>query len=370
MFKNYFKIAWRNLLRSKGYTLINVGGLAAGMTVAILIGLWVYDELHYDTYSDNHARVARVMQKQTTNGVVDAFDAVPFPLGKELATTYGRNFKYLAMASWASDHILSLGDKHLLQSGMYIDKDGPKILGLKMRAGSGEGLKDMHSILLSASVAKALFGGQDPINKMIKLDNSQDVKVTGIYENLPANVTLQNLSFLAPWDLYVSTEQWVQNARDNQYWDNNSFQMFVEIADNTTFDAVNKNIIESKQLHVDEDDKKYQSRIFLHPMRDWHLRSHWDNTGHQTGGAVEYVWLFSIVGIFVLLLACINFMNLSTARSEKRAKEVGIRKSIGSLRIQLIGQFYSESLVIVFLAFLISIVLALLVLPVVQSVSE
>ncbi len=369
MLKNYFKIAWRNLRNSKVSSVINIGGLAVGMAVAMLIGLWIYDELSFDTYNKHYDKVAQVIQRQTFNGTVFTQDAIPVPLGSELQTRYGRNFKYLVMASWQGDHILSVGEKKLSEKGMYMDKDAARMLTLEMLKGNYNGLQEPNSILLSSATAKALFGEAEPVNQLLKIDSKLTVKVTGVYKDLPFNTTFRELQFIAPWRLYVSSEQWIKEAEDNHRWGNNSFQLFAQIADNANFETVDKQILHAKLDRVPPEDKKYQSLISLHPMKDWHLRSHWEN-GVQTGGLIEYVWLFALVGAFVLLLACINFMNLSTARSEKRAREVGIRKAIGSLRKQLIAQFYSESLLVVLIAFGISVLLVQLVLPWFNEVAD
>lgn len=360
MIKNYFKIAWRNLLKNKVSSFINIGGLAIGMAVAMLIGFWIYDEMSFDHYHQNYSRIARVMQHQTSNGKIYTGMAIPFPLGQELRDKHGSDFKYIVRSSWQGDHILSLGEKKLIQGGAYMDADVAKLLSLKMLKGADDGLKDMNSVLLSAAAAKAVFGDAEPINQVIKIDNKQDVKVSGVYEDLPANTTFKDLNFIAPWELYVASEPWVK--RSMTQWGNNSFQLFAQIADNTDFETVSKHIINTKLDKVPPEDKKYNSLIFLHPMKDWHLRSTFEN-GKNTGGLIEYVRLFLIIGVFVLLLACINFMNLSTARSEKRAKEVGIRKAIGSLRKQLIGQFFTESLLVVVMAFALSLIIVQVALP-------
>jgi putative ABC transport system permease protein len=360
MLKNYFRIAWRNLLKNKVSSIINIGGLSVGMAVAILIGLWIHDELSFDRYHTNYDHIAQVMQKQTANGQIFTGVAMPFPIGKELQNKYGSNFKYIVMTSWGGDHILSTGATKISREGIYMDKDAPALFSLKMLKGNDNALKDPHSIILAASTAKIIFGDADPMNKLMKIDNKEDVKVTGVYDDLAYNTHFRSTKFIAPWDLYVASEPWVQ--RSSGQWDNNSFQVFAQIADNTDFATVNKKILNAKQNNVAAEDKKYNAQVFLHPMKDWHLRSHWED-GIQTGGLIEYVQLFTIVGIFVLVLACINFMNLSTARSERRAKEVGIRKAIGSLRGQLIGQFYSESLLVVAFAFVFSLILAQLTLP-------
>jgi putative ABC transport system permease protein len=367
MLKNFFKIAWRNLLRNRKSSLINISGLAIGMAVAMLIGLWIWDELTYDRYNTNYDRVAQVYQHQTWNGTVYTQQAMPFPLGAELRNSYGDNFKYLAMASWEGDHMLSKDNKHLYKDGIYIDKDGPRILSLKMIKGSADGLTSPNSLLISESTAKAFFGDADPMDQPMKIDNKLDVKVTGVFADLPHNTSFKDLKFIAPWDLYKTSEGWLKDAATQ--WGNNSFQCFAQINDNTNFAAVNRGVEKAKLNKVAPEDKKYNSRIFLHPMKDWHLRTSWKE-GILTGGQIEYVWMFAIIGLFVLLLACINFMNLSTARSEKRAKEVGIRKTVGSVRSQLIGQFLCESILIAFIAFVVSILLTLLVLPWFNQVAD
>jgi putative ABC transport system permease protein len=360
MFRNYFKISWRNLLRDRSASLINIGGLSVGIAVVMLIGLWIYDELSFNKNFENYDRVAQVMQHATANGYVYSENSMPFPIGRELQTTYGSNFKYVVMASYQGDHILTAGDKNISKNGIYMDVDGARLLSLKMLKGTRDGLKNPNSILLGASAAKSFFGDTDPLNKVLKIDNKTSVKVTGIYEDLPFNSEFQGLDFISPWDLYITLETWIK--ANSSKWDNNSFQTFVQIADHTDFKSVDKNILYAKSNRVDPADKKFKFEVFLHPMRDWHLRAHWEN-GAKTGGLIENVWLFGLVGIFVLLLACINFMNLSTARSEKRAREVGIRKAIGSLKRQLIIQFYSESILVVIFAFLVSIGLVELFLP-------
>jgi putative ABC transport system permease protein len=363
MIKNYFKIAWRNLIKNKGYSAINVGGLAVGMGVAILIGLWIYDELSFNKYHQNYNRIAQVMQNQIVNeGVIETDNYIPFPLDKELKNSYGDNFKYLVMASFERDHILAFKDKSITKSGMYMDTDAARLLSLKMLAGTADGLIETNSILLSASLAKTLFGNTDPLNKILKIDYKQAVKVTGVYEDLPFNTDLKNLSFIAPWELFVASNEWVQSSRDNNLWDNNSFQLFAQIADNVDFESVNKKIIHSKLDKVDAETKRFNAEIFLQPMSKWHLYAAFKN-GINTGGAIQFVWLFAFIGVFVLLLACINFMNLSTARSEKRAKEIGIRKAVGSVRLQLVYQFLSESLLVVVFAFIMALLLVQFSLP-------
>ncbi|WP_229598226.1 ABC transporter permease [Runella aurantiaca] len=373
MLRNYLKIALRNLAKNTVYSFINIGGLAVGMAVAMLIGLWIYDELSYDKYHQNYDRLAQVMQHQTFNGHKGTESSIPMPLVNELRTKYGSDFKHLAMATWQGARILSYEEKKITRSGNYMDVDMPRMLSLKMLKGNYDGLKELNSVILSASTAKSLFGATDPMGKIMKLENKMDVKVTGVYEDLPFNTSFRDLKFIAPWKLYVSSQKWVQRAFDENQWGNNSFQLFAQIADNavvrqsdmTKLSAKIKNV---KWDKVDAEEKKFKAEIFLHPMSDWHLRSNWEE-GVKTGGFIQYVWLFAIVGGFVLLLACINFMNLSTARSEKRAKEVGIRKAVGSIRAQLINQFFSESYLVVAFAYVGAILFILVLLPWFNEVS-
>ena len=365
MLKNYLKIALRSINRNKGYSLINIGGLAVGMTVAMLIGLWIMDELSFNKYHTNYERIAQVWQSQIFNGEIITDRSVPIPLGHELAKSYGNDFKYVSLSSWFGDHILSHDLTSLSKSGAYMEVDAPKLLDMKILKGTQDGLKDPNSILLSESAAKAFFGDKDPLNQLIKIDGRLDVKVTGVYQDFPFNSDFTSLQFIAPWELYMTSQEWLKYAKEQ--WGNNSFQLFVQIADKADMKQVSEKIKNVKYDH-DEGEREFKPVIFLHPLKDWHLRSSFQN-GVQSG-PIQYVWLFGFVAVFVLFLACINFMNLSTARSEKRAKEVGIRKSIGSVRKQLITQFLSESILIVVLAFCFAIIFISLSLPLFNQLAE
>ncbi len=366
MFRNYFKIAIRNLIKSKGHSFINIAGLSVGMAVAILIGLWIYDEISYDHYHKNYGRIGMIMQNQDFNGEIQTWTSEPFPLGDELRSNYASNFKYLVMSTWPGGHILSYGDKKFSKDGNFFSEQAPEMLSLKMEMGTRNGLKDPSSILLSASVAKSFFGNEDPINKAMQIDNKMTVKVTGVYEDIPSNSTFSNLGFIAPWDLYI-------NSLDNKKelpsaWGMNAFLIYGQIADNMKMEEVSAKIRDAKFNKVDLADKKFKAALFLQPMSKWHLYSDFKN-GKNAGGRIQYVWLFGTIGLFVLLLACINFMNLSTARSENRAKEVGIRKTIGSLRKQLVLLFFSESLLVAGIAFGFSLAIVQFALPFFNEVS-
>ena len=367
MIRNYFKIAWRNLVKSKGYSAINIGGLAVGMAVAMLIGLWVHDELTFNQYHKNYERIAQVMQHASINGKTETQAANPALMGPELRAKFGSDFKYVVQSSWTNSHLLSVENKHFTQLGKFFEPDAPDMLTLKMVRGTRAGLKDPYSIMLSASVATAIFGNEDPINKTIRFDKTYDVKVTGVYEDLPGNTSFREIKIMMPWDLWLIQNKWASEMEDP--WGGNFTQTFVQIADNADMDKVSAKIKNVKLDNVDKEEAKYQWIVFLQPMRKWNLYNEFKN-GLNIGGNIQYVWLFGIIGVFVLLLACINFMNLSTARSEKRAREVGIRKAIGSMRWQIIKQFFAESYLVVLLAFVLSVVMVTLLLPLFNEVAD
>ena len=181
MFKNYFKISWRNLRKNKMHSFINIAGLASGMAVAILIGLWIYDEVSFDKNFANHDRIARVIQNVTNNGEVQTWNSVPYPLAEELRKNYGSDFKHVVMGAGAGDHVLSLEDKKLTRRGIYFEKGAIEMFSLKMLQGNRNSLDDPSSVILSFSAARAYFGDADPVNKVMKIDNEFDVKVTGVY---------------------------------------------------------------------------------------------------------------------------------------------------------------------------------------------
>lgn len=359
MIKNYFKIAWRNLRKNKVYSSLNIVGLAIGMAVALLIGLWIWDELSFNHYHRNHNRLAYVMSTQTYNGVTETFPNIVVPLENELRTKYAGDFKKLSL-TWNSTNILAAGDKKISASGKWAQPDLPEMLTLTMQKGTLESFKDPSTLLLSQSLATALFGNTDPLNKTVKVDNRMEMKVGGVYDDLPRNTTFNETKYLLPW--YAKENRWNTQSTN---WRNHGCELIVQINDNADFDKTSDKIREVINPNI----KEFKDYTSLHPMDQWHLYSEFKN-GKVAGGPIQFVWLFGLIGIFVLLLACINFMNLSTARSEKRAKEVGIRKAIGSLRRQLTLQFLAESLLICFLSFVLTIILVQLSLPFFNSLSD
>ncbi|MEX6690824.1 ABC transporter permease [Danxiaibacter flavus] len=367
MLKNYFKLAWRNLVKSKVYSLINVLGLATGMAVAMLIALWIWDELTFDRYHTNHKQLAQVMTTFIDNdNKMGTGRAVCMPIGNELRTKYGSDFKNVAMASWNFGHVLVVGEKKISNTGMWVEANFPSMFSLKMQKGNINALDDPSSILINATMAKTLFGNVDPMNKTVRIDNKDDYKVAGVFEDFPRNTTLYDSRFFLPWKKYITTEQWLKDAATQ--WNNHSWQAYVQVADNIDMDKETQKIKDIVMVHkVAATDGKEQAVLF--PMDKWRLFSEFKD-GKATGGRIQFIWLFSVIGVFVLMLACINFMNLSTARSEKRAKEVGIRKTVGSVRGQLIGQFLMESVLVAFVSFIFSIILVIVLMPLFNKLAD
>jgi ABC-type antimicrobial peptide transport system permease subunit len=293
------------------------------------------------------------------NGKMETDNAVCMPIGNELRTKYGSDFKNVAMASWNFSHVLAVGEKKITERGMWVESNFPSMFSLKMMKGNINALADPSSVILSASLAKTLFGNADPMNKTVKLDNKDSYKVAGVFEDLPHNTTLTEAKYFIPWKKYITTQAWLKDAATQ--WNNHSWQAYVQVADNINMSKETEKIKNIVMAHkVAATDGREQAYLF--PMNKWRLYSDFKN-GKPAGGRIQFIWLFSIIGVFVLLLACINFMNLSTARSEKRAKEVGIRKTVGSVRSQLIGQFLSESVLVAFVSFAFSILLVTLLMP-------
>jgi len=367
MFKNYFKTAWRNILKNKIYSIINILGLAAGMAVAMLIAFWIWDETTYDKSFANHEQLAQVMTTFIHNdGTMETMPAVCMPIGDELRSKYGSDFKNVSMASWNFGHVLVVGEKKISEQGMWVESNFPSMFSFKMIQGNIHALNDPSSILINASLAKILFGNANPINKTIRLDNKENYNVAGVFNDFPHNSTLYDSKYFLPWKKYITTEQWLKDAATQ--WNNHSWQAFAQVADNINMDKETQKIKDVVMVHkIEKSEGKEQTHLF--PMDKWHLYSDFKD-GKIAGGRIQFIWLFLIIGVFVLLLACINFMNLSTARSEKRAKEVGIRKAVGSLRAQLIRQFLSESVLVALVSFVFAIIFVILLMPLFNNLAD
>ncbi len=365
MFKNYLKIAWRNLKRDKSNSFINIGGLSLGIAATLLIGMWVYNELSYNQEITNYKSIAQVMQNQTFAGEINTSNNQPMQLAPVLRDKYGDHFKHVVTSSFTNSRLLSYNENKISRPGNFMEPGITDMLGLNMLEGSYTALEDPSSIILSKSTSEALFGDESPMGKTIELGTTMKATVAGIYDDLPINSDFRDLTFIAPWHLLKTT----QNYEERLGWGNNWFQTFVETQNGSSMKEISAIIKNAKFDNIDASYQRTKPEVFLHPMDQWHLHSEFEN-GIVVGGRIEMIWLFSIIGIFILLLACINFMNLATARSVKRSKEVGIRKTIGSQRKQLVFQFFGESLLIVLLAFIVSVALTIVMLPFFNALIE
>jgi putative ABC transport system permease protein len=373
MIQNYFNIAWRNLVKNKLYSLINVGGLALGMLVAMLTGLWVFDELSYNWNHTNYEHIAQVYRRNTERLEQKTYssEGVPQPVAKVLKENYGHLFKQIVLVWWETPYNIQIGDRGFVKTGQFIDSGLIDMLSLKMLRGGTESLNDYRAIILSQSTARALFGDHDAVGQSIQLDGKMEFTVTGVYADLARNSTFGHIQFFGNFEGLKAFNAGVKANENN--WENTACRIFVHTADGVTVEQASAAIadlyLKDTPEQVAQYSKKYKTTAWLHPMKDWYLYSDFVN-GNPAGGRITFVWLFAIVGMFVLLLACINFINLSTARSEKRAKEVGIRKAVGSLRSQLINQFLSESVLSVSLAMIIAVLLVTLSLGTFNSFAD
>lgn len=355
MTRHHFLIGFRNLLRNKGYSSLNIGGLALGMTIAILIGLWLYDEVTFNEVHNQKEHIVQILRKNTAQGETYINKSLPGKLGPVIEEQFQDLFDQVVIVRGRLvERAFAYGRKKFSQKGYYMQDGGAEMFSLKMIHGSRKGLKDLNSILLSSSLSAKLFGEADPIGQFITMDNEIDLEVTGVYEDLPWNSTFKEASF------FISLERFYSGIPSQFAWDNYNMWIFSKLSEKATPQTASESIEHLMKGHTGNENG--YPTAFAHPMTDWHLRSDFDNGVPVMSEAMKFIILYGMVGTFVLLLACINFINLSTARSEKRAKEVGIRKTFGSARLELIRQFLIESFLYVFFAFLLSLLAATLLL--------
>ncbi|MGB3152756.1 MAG: ABC transporter permease, partial [Maribacter sp.] len=352
MFKNYIKIAWRNLWKNKGYSLLNIFGLAIGITCAAMILLWVEDEVGYDKDFAKQDVVYYIPTNQQYDGEWRTFfEATPGPLAEilkqEVPGIVG------AARTKSEDFLFQVDDTAINKNGRYADPDFLSIFSLTFVEGNLEtAFNDVDAIVISQETATQLFGENiSAINKVVKINNENNYTVSGVYEDLPNNVTY-TFDWLAPFERFAEGKEWVNG------YGANFADTFVELSPEANFDIVNQKVKAILPMKTEDD----ETFAFLFSMKDWHLRSSFEG-GKQIGGQITYVRLFSLIAIIILLIACINFMNLATARSEKRANEVGVRKVLGSGRKGLISQFIAEAIITAALSAVLSVLLLKLLVP-------
>ncbi len=362
MLITYLKTAWRGIVRNKVYSGLNIFGLAIGMAVALLIGLWIYYQCSFDRFTPGYAQAYQVKYNFQDNGAVNTQPEIAIPLADALKNDVPE-IACVALAFGPDNYgsgsdILRVGDKKISPVELTAGEDFLKIVQLPLLEGRADkALSDPNGIVLTASVAKALFGDTDPMGKVIRASDYVNFKVTAVLKDLPPNSTLQ-FGCIIPFS-YMSAGGWVKTASTN--WNHNFFKLYASLKPNVSYAQVAPKIKGLVEKYAPSTYSTLKQQVIMQPMADWHLYSVYKN-GVAAGGLIDYIWMFGVIGILVLVIACINFTNLSTARSEKRAREVGIRKVIGSSREALIGQFLMESVILTFLSFVLSLLLIQLVL--------
>ncbi|MGK6350394.1 ABC transporter permease [Parapedobacter sp. DT-150] len=355
MLKNYLKIAWRNLVRNKVYSLINILGLSIGMASCMLILIWIQNEVSHDQFHEKKDRIFIANNSDVNEGVKNAWAWTPNILAPTLKQDYPEVEDAIRVDDYNS-FLFTVGDKKQKQSGAFTDPGFLTTFSFPLKQGDPQtALNETYNIVLTEKLAKNLFGDGDAMGKIIKIDSADNFTVSGILKDLPGN-TRFDFDYLLPWDYSVRL-----GWRDSS-WGNNSLQTFVLLKEGVSHAAFDQKIKSITKDHL-ADNPLYKNReVFTQPLTDAWLYSKQEN-GQYTGGRIEMVRLFSIIAVFILVIACINFMNLSTARSEKRAKEVGIRKVVGAQKGLLIGQFLGESILLACIAFVFALAIVFFTLP-------
>ncbi|MDQ2721100.1 MAG: ABC transporter permease, partial [Bacteroidota bacterium] len=358
MLTNYFKTTFRNLWKNKGYSFLNIGGLAIGIACAGLIFLWVEDELNFNDYFNNRENLYKVKDQQTYDGSTFTFDATPGPFAAGIKAEIP-GIKNTARTTWGNNILFSLNDKPISEKGLYVDAPFLTMFQLQFVQGNAQHAFDqLHSLVVSEKMAINFFHTTNVVGKKLRVDNKQDYVISGVIKDLPENVSFR-MDWLAPFKIYEDQNAWLQQ------WGSNGVVTYVETQPNANVDAINKKLygyVQTKQ-------KEASARMSIYPMKRWRMYDSFEN-GKEVPGRIKYVNLFSLIAWIILIIACINFMNLSTARSEQRAKEVGVRKVMGAAKIKLISQFIGESIFTSMLSAVVAIALIYIFLPAFNSLVE
>lgn len=352
MLKNYIIVAWRNLLRNKAISAINILGLSLGLTSVILILLSVANELSFDQFHEKKDRIYAVWNRNMLSDRMNCWPTMSAPVAPAMKQEIPEVKDAIRM-TYTNPSLVSYKDKKMMLRGSYADPGFLTTFSFPLLKGDAHSvLNNVSNIVLTESAAKKLFGNEEPMNKIVKFDNTENLVVTGIIKDLPNNTSFY-FEYLVPW------ENLVKQGRDYPYWGNNFCQTFVELKPGASEDVVNSKI---KNMVITHANYETKNELFLHNIKKWELYSKFEN-GKIVGGRIDYVRMIATIAAFILLIACINFMNLSTARSERRAKEVAIRKVIGATKKSLIWQFIIESMIITFISLVVAIILAWWLLP-------
>ena len=359
MLRNYLKTAWRNLVRNKAFSAINIMGLALGMACSLLIMLWVQDEKSVDGFHVNGKQLYQIYERNFFDGKVNAGFPTQGLLATELKRVipeiqYASGLEYAAQSG--TKNTFEAGDKINKMEGRFAGEDFFKMFSYPLLQGNANtALSAPGGIAVSRNMADQFFGSAEKaMGKAIRFENDEELKITAVFENMPANASM-HFDFFRTWPDFIKQNDWVNN------WGNTDPDTYIQLrkeADPVKTEAKIKDFI----YRYKEKSKAFRTELALLPFPEKYLHSNFKN-GYTDGGRIEYVRLFSIVAVFILLIACINFMNLATARSVKRSKEIGIRKVAGAVRSSLIKQFIGEALLVTFFAIIIAVVLAAILIP-------
>jgi len=360
MIKNYFKIFFRNLWKTRGYSFLNIGGLAIGIASASLIFLWVEDELTFNDYFKNREHLYKIKDRQTYDGSTFTFDATPGPLAQSIKAEIP-GIKNTARTTWGNTALFSLDDKSIYKQGLYIDSSFTTMFPLNFIKGNpAKPFSQLYSLVISKNMAENFFGTDDVIGKTLRVDNGDAYTISGVFNNLPKNISFK-FDWLAPFKIYEEKNQWLQQ------WGNNGVLTYVETEPNVDITAINKKLYGYVQTKA----PGTIAKMFIYPMTRWRMYDSFDkSTGREIEGRIKNVKLFSLIAWIIIIIACINFMNLSTARSEQRAREVGIRKVAGAGKLKLIGQFISEAMFMAILSAILAVGIMYISLPAFNTLVE
>lgn len=358
MIRNYFKTTFRNLWKNKGYSLLNIGGLAVGIACAGLILLWVEDELTFNHYFSNRDNLYKIKDRQTYDGTTFTFDATPGPLAQGMKAEIP-GIKNTARSTWGDNLLFTLNEKTIYEQGNFVDAPFLRMFQLEFTKGKAkDAFAQLHSMVISETMAEKFFGTTDVIGKSLKVDNKQDYIISGVFKDIPENVSF-HFHWLAPFKIFEDQNSWLQQ------WGNNGIITYVETVPGASVTTINNklfNYVESKQ-------KGATAKMSIYPMNRWRMYDSFEN-GKEIAGRIKYVNLFSLIAWIILIIACINFMNLSTARSEKRAREVGVRKVMGASKGKLVSQFIGEALFISFVSAILAVAITYLALQAFNGIVE
>ncbi len=361
MFKNYLKTAFRNLTRHKGYSLINIAGFAIGIACCILILLWVQDELSFDRFHENLDSLHRVVEEQHySDGTIFPIARTPYPVGPALVADYPEIINFTRFTPcWRI--LMESRDKSFYErSFAFADPSLLEMFSFPLLEGDAStALAETNAVLISEDMAKKYFGTEDPVGKTLTMDNVVDFQVSGVFENIPPNSHLR-FDFLGKFDTFVKLSGW------GTEWGSNNYYTYVHLAKNAHHQDVTPKIYE----YIKKIYPQSGTKFLLQPVKDIHLRSDFAiDLGGKSENRIKYIYMFSLIAVFVLLIACMNFVNLTTARASHRSLEIGMRKVVGANRANLIRQFLGESVLISFLSLLIAMGLVSLALPAFNSIS-